>query len=380
MANRIENIVLIGNYLPDKQQSMHRFLHMLELNFKNQGLKVDVILPTVFLGKFSKNTNAGIGKFLGYFDKYLLFPLVLLLAKRKYNNSHTIFHICDHSNAVYISCLPQDRTVVTCHDVLAIRGAKGFKDAYCDASRMGKILQNWILNSLRKTKKIAFVSHTTSLQFAELCQDQIYSGHAEVIYNSLNGHFYPIDMNHALKALSFYPLLQSEPFILHVGSGLPRKNRKLLIEMLISLKDKWKGNICFVGEPLDEDSLKLINEFQLSHCVVVINSASHQILLSLYRLCSAFVFPSLSEGFGWPVIEAQASSAPVITSNIQPMPEIAGEFALCANPHDPKEFADAFLYLQDLTMRNLHIERGLENSKRFEMSSMINAYLKLYTL
>lgn len=378
MGSKIENIVLIGNYIPDKQQSMHRFLSMLELNFKSQGLKVDVILPTVFLGKFSKNTNTGLGKYFGYFDKYLLFPLVLLLKKRKYNNSHSVFHICDHSNAIYISYLPQNRTIVTCHDVLAIRGAKGFKDAYCDASSMGMILQNWILKSLQKTKKIAFVSQTTALQFDELCSEQKYNGHSELVYNSLNGNFYPMEINHALNALNNYPQLQTEPFILHVGSGLPRKNRKLLIEMLVILGPRWKGNVCFVGEELDQDSLKLINENQLSNRVVVISSANHQILLSLYRLCSAFVFPSFSEGFGWPVIEAQACSAPVITSNIQPMPEIAGKDALCANPHHPEEFAEAFLYLQDLKNRNLNIEQGLLNSKRFEMSSMINAYLNLY--
>ncbi len=353
---------------------------MLETNLISQGLKVDVLLPTVFLGKYIKNSFSGIGKYLAYFDKYLLFPLVLLLKKRMYNNAHSVFHICDHSNAMYISCLPKGRTIITCHDVLAIRGAKGFKDAYCEASYMGKILQNWILNSLKKVKKIAFVSETTALQFSELCKDQKYTGVSEVVYNSLNGHFYPIEINHALNVLNAYPLLQTEPFILHVGSGLPRKNRKLVIEMLILLKNKWIGNICFVGDALDEESQRLLENHGLTNRAVVINSASHQVLLSLYRLCSSFVFPSFSEGFGWPVIEAQASGASVITSSIQPMPEIAGKLALCANPHEPQEFADAFIYLQDLNNRNLNIEQGLENAKRFEMSSMVNNYLKLYNL
>jgi glycosyltransferase involved in cell wall biosynthesis len=106
----------------------------------------------------------------------------------------------------------------------------------------------------------------------------------------------------------------------------------------------------------------------------------HETLLALYSLCDAFIFPSFSEGFGWPVIEAQACGAPVIASDIEPMPEVSGGGALHANPKTAADFADAFLSLQNKALREQLVNKGFENCKRFSSEKMIDAYLLLHGL
>src|SRR5712675_779390 len=119
------HIILIGNYKPDDQVSMQRFTNMLEKGFNEAGITSEIWYPRVFFGKWVKQTFYGLGKWLGYIDKWIIFPFILKrrIRRSKRQNKSFSFHICDHSNAPYLKYLPVERTVITCHDVLAIMGA-----------------------------------------------------------------------------------------------------------------------------------------------------------------------------------------------------------------------------------------------------------------
>ena len=374
-------IILIGNYPPDRQESMERFTQMLYTGFNKCGISTEIWKPSVFFGKFSKSTNAGVGKWLGYLDKWIVFPIQLRIKSKKRNANNLRFHICDHSNAPYLSQLPPERTAITCHDVLAIRGALGYADAYCPASGPGKLLQKWILKNLSQANKIAFVSRTTLKQFQELASDSaIINKRLRVIYNAFNDDFFPSGGRVSEKILDKTGLKQHTPFLLHVGSDLPRKNRRLLIDMVHSLGTRWNGSICFAGQPADEYLLAHAKSLGLGERIVSVVRPEHETLVALYSNCDAFIFPSFSEGFGWPVIEAQACGAPVIASNIEPMPEVSGAAALHADPANPGDFADAFLSLKDSATRSEIIKRGIQNSNRFDSRQMIKAYLDLHEI
>ena len=374
-------IVLIGNYKPDKQESMIRFALMLQSGFNNAGFKTEIWWPTVFLGAYAKSTTSGIGKWLGYIDKFILFPVVLKWRSMKLKATNSIFHICDHSNAPYLKHLPADTTGITCHDVIAIRGGLGYADAYCDASKMGKILQRWILSNLCRAKLLAAVSTLTLNQLRKLLLYQsIENKNWQVIHNALNAEFTPIEEKKRGLLLLSTGLDPDTPFVLHVGSGLPRKNRRMLLDMVHVIKDEWKGNICFAGDPIDEKLLSLGESLGIEKRIVSVIKPDHDTLVALYNACEAFIFPSFSEGFGWPLIEAQACGAPVIASNIEPMPEISGRAALHADPHSPKKFAEAFLSLKDIGKRSEIVEKGFYNSRRFSLSNMIDKYLALHKL
>jgi glycosyltransferase involved in cell wall biosynthesis len=376
------HIILIGNYPPDKQQSMERFANMLANGFSKEGHAVTIWRPVVFFGRLFRSTTMGPGKWMGYIDKWVLFPIILhcRLLHKRYHSEDIRFHICDHSNSYYLKQLPIDRTVITCHDVLAIRGALGYADACVGASRTGKILQNWILNNLTSAHKLAAVSWTT---FQQLCAlDHIHpKDHSKnwmVIYNAFNADFRPISKEESAALLRKAGIDPAMPFLLHVGSGLPRKNRKLLIDMLIALGSRWNGDICFAGEAPDEELIMYINIMGLKSRIKTVVNPDHNTLVALYSTCAAFVFPSLSEGFGWPVIEAQACGAPVIASSLNPLPEVSGGAALHADPEKPADFADAFLSLQNRVTRYELIIKGFENTKRFNIKRMTHAYLNLH--
>ncbi|ADB42258.1 glycosyl transferase group 1 [Spirosoma linguale DSM 74] len=373
-------IVLIGNYPPDKQESMERFAQMMQTGFRNLGVTAEIWRPVVFFAKGASNTTVGLGKWLGYLDKWILFPLLLRWRLRAGHDT-VRFHICDHSNAPYLGHLPYERTGITCHDVLAIRGAMGFDDAYCPASGFGKILQKWILGHLSRAKLLATVSKLTLKQLTELAP-----GHPtpqqdwRVIHNAFNGHFWPMPEDEARELLHQKGIRLPEPFILHVGSGMTRKNRRMLLDMAAKAGSQWTGTICYAGHALEDELTQLANSYGLADRVVSVTQPDHNTLVALYSLCQAFVFPSFSEGFGWPLIEAQACGAPVITSTIEPMPEVSGGAALYASPSEPIAFAEALLALQNETTRAEFIRWGFDNAANFESDRIMNAYLDIHTL
>ncbi|HEY0055314.1 MAG TPA: glycosyltransferase family 1 protein [Pedobacter sp.] len=371
-------IILIGNYLPDKQESMIRFANLLDEEFKKAGIASEVWTPIALFGSRSQSTSVGLGKWLGYIDKYILFPFILGLKSKRLKNEEVRFHICDHSNAPYLKYLPANHSGITCHDVIAIRGGLGYGDLHQSPSRFGKIQQRWILSHLSRARYIAFVSKLTLKQFEELVDlkrpDQTY----KVIYNSFNADFRPIRKKEALVILEKFGINLSTPFLLHVGSGLPRKNRSLLLNMIQSSSEGMSLKVCFAGERLDNELVNYARQLNIESRVISIVKPDHETLVALYSACYAFIFPSFSEGFGWPVIEAQACGAPVIASNIEPMPEVSGGGALHADPNNPEEFIKALAQLEHETDRKQLINKGFENGLRFDKQQMIRQYLDLY--
>jgi hypothetical protein len=242
-------VILIGNYACDKQVSMNSFLNILVLGLKNEGFELEIWKPNVCFGYFVKNTNKGIGKWFGYIDKYVLTTIYFYIKVliHKLTQVNCVYHICDHSNSIYISLFPLNKILVTCHDVLAIRGALGFKDAFCEASGFGKILQHFILKNLKKNINIAFVSQNTKNQFIALRTNHFQNKY-QVIYNGLNADFKKLEVNEANTLMQKYSSFPTQKYILHVGSNLTRKNRVLLVKMIYELRDKYDGLLCFAGQ------------------------------------------------------------------------------------------------------------------------------------
>ena len=378
---RPEHFILIGNYPPDRQESMIRFANLLANGLQARGFSAEIITPNpIVLGKNS-NPGGSPAKWLGYVDKWILFPFTLRRIAKKMQREfgdQVFFHVCDHSNAPYLAHLPADRTVITCHDVLAIRGALGFPDSYCPASRAGVLLQKWILKNLRRAKKIACVSKLTLRQLIETAGEKNPPPGWTVVPNALNADFKKIEAENAVKILEQTGIKIPKPFLLHVGSNLPRKNRRMLLQMVAQSNPSWPGHICFAGEPADDALFAEARELKVFERVHSVAKPNHEMLCALYSLAHAFVFPSLSEGFGWPLIEAQACGTPVIASNFEPLPEVSGGTALHADPHDAKSFAGALQSLEDASVRNSLIERGEKNSAHFSAATMIDQYLSLH--
>lgn len=370
-------IILIGNYALDHQESMERFSIMLKRGFESQDYFAKLIRPMVLLGYPFFSTSHGIAKWLGYIDKWILYPFILIFYRLKYKNFY--FHVCDHSNAYYMRFLPSNRSSITCHDVLAIRGALGYNDAFCPSTKIGMYFQKWILRNLIKCNKIACVSSLTKNHLINLAGNED-GKFWKVIYNGFNAPFKIIpdsEIKKRFKNNRETLKLEKSKFLLHVGSGLPRKNRQLLVKMLVELNGKWDGLVCFAGKPIDRELAELIKNLDLSHRIVSVVSPDHDLLEAIFNKASFFIFPSFSEGFGWPLIEAQACGTPVIASNLMPMPEVGADGAFYASPYDPKEFAEIVLKENDIS-KNAVIKKGFDNIERYNFDNMINNYLKFF--
>ena len=372
------NVIIIGNYQKDKIESMNRFSLYLLKEYRQGGNEACIISAPVFFGKLT-DSNVGVGKWLGYLDKYVLMPFLLMYFKVKTRNQQNVFfHVADHSNAPYLMYLPKNKTLITCHDVLAIKGALGFKETMCASSSFGKLLQKWILANLLKAQRIAAVSNKTFADLMDLARlKNANPKNWKIIPNGFNNDFNRVSQQRIDELFGKLNVDLKTEFILHVGSSLPRKNRELLIKMIVELGDEYTGNIVFAGAGLDETLLDLINLHGLKNRVISIVKPNHETLNALYSACTAFVFPSWSEGFGWPIIEAQACGALVISSNVQPLPEVGSDGAIYCDPSNPKEFADAFLKLRNVEM-NVHLkELAYANSSKYKDFKMIDVYLLL---
>jgi glycosyltransferase involved in cell wall biosynthesis len=121
---------------------------------------------------------------------------------------------------------------------------------------------------------------------------------------------------------------------------------------------------------------KFIGVVGIGDRVKELGSVSNEDLCALYSRAEGLLFPSLEEGFGWPVLEAQASGCPVFTSNRAPMTEVGGDAAVYIDPNNPVTAAEVInQHLDDLQgMR----ERGLVNAQKFSNLKMRDAYIEIY--
>ena len=125
-------------------------------------------------------------------------------------------------------------------------------------------------------------------------------------------------------------------------------------------------------------SLALENQFGLADRVIEVETPNGETLKALYNLATAMVYPSRLEGFGWPIIEAQACGCPVICGNAAPLPEVAGEAGLYHDVDDEEGFARDLLLLGNPTERARWREKSLANAQRFSRQKMIAQYLEIY--
>ncbi len=368
------SITLIGNYRLHGQESMLRFANALAAGLTAESaLDVRLWQPVEVFGRFAADATVGVGKWLGYIDTHLLSPVIFRL--RRLFSPSDLYHVCDHSNAYYLAVLPKGRRSITCHDVIAIEAAQGDTDSTVVPSRFGRVLQRYVLRHLRRARRVACVSRHTLDRLVAVTgnTDLVASGDYRVIYNSFTTAFKPVQSPSG--GLQAYGLAGGRPYLFHIGSGHTRKNRKMLIQMLDLVRDEYPDLVvCYAGKPLGDDILGLAAQLGLSDRVVYAGKPTNEQLEELFGACAAFVFPSFAEGFGMPIIEAQACGAPVLLSDRVPMPEVAGRGAILASPTDPVSFADALRALQRDGVRDELIRLGFENIGRFELDNIIKQY------
>jgi glycosyltransferase involved in cell wall biosynthesis len=373
-------VVLIGNYPLDRQESMLRFRDLIQARLESRGFSTESIFPRGYVGRI---LHKGVpAKWLRYIDKYILFPpgLAMRLSRirRKFPRRKVVVHICDHANAVYASLARNWFPVlVTCHDLLAVRGARG-EDTYCPASGFGKLLQAAILRGIGNATFVACISRATQSDLIRLSGPSM-AERSQVVPLTLNYPYRALPRDEAPGGLARAGIdLPFHGFVLHVGSGHPRKNREALLLSVARIKDSWPGKIVLAGEPLSSGEQALARSLGLEDRVRGISRPDNETLLALYNAAHCLIFMSHAEGFGWPILEAQASGCPVICSNRASVPEVAGEGALIHEPEDYAAIAEDIERLQEPAFRDALTALGFENARNYPSERMMGAYEEIY--
>lgn len=366
-------VLLIGNYPADQQQSMLRFAEMMFRGLTSKGVPVELIRPRPVLGRI-RLAGHFLGKWLGYVDKFVLFRREL----RRRLAECDLVHICDHSNAIYGGWISNRPVVVTCHDLLAVRGALG-EVPDTAASATGKYLQRWIVSGLRKASAIACDSSATMRDVVRIVGQR--NGRPELSRIYLGNH-YPyrrIAPGRVRELLATVKGLSPEhSFVLHVGSNLKMKNREGVLRIFARIKDQWQGQLVFAGLALTPALRSLGQKLGVLERVIEVQGPNNELLEALYNGALVLLYPSRFEGFGWPIIEAQACGCPVICARREPMSEVAGEAGLTTEAGDEEGMARALLSLTNPAERTRWSEKSLKNVRRFNAEEMVEQYIALY--
>ncbi len=177
-----------------------------------------------------------------------------------------------------------------------------------------------------------------------------------------------------------------KPYVLFVGRIEVKKNLINLISAykLLRKERKIKHKLVLVGKPgfgYDEIKEAIKNPDEIKNDIIETGFVSDEVLSALYQNASVFVFPSLHEGFGIPILEAFNAEIPVVTSNTSSMPEVAGNAAILVNPKKPFEIAAAIS--QILNKPDLAKKLVLAGKKRlldYDWEKTAKNLLKILTL
>jgi glycosyltransferase involved in cell wall biosynthesis len=275
---------------------------------------------------------------------------------------------------MYTSWIGARPTLVTCHDLLAVRGALG-EQTDCPASATGRLLQAWIVAGMRRAGAIAAVSAYTRSDVERIvgCQPP-----CMVVHNGLNHPYRPLGIAECHARLARHAGSTGRPFIIHVGSNEPRKNRAGVLRIAALLRERFAGDLLIVGKPLSPELMAQAQALGISERIRQLADVTSSELEALYGLAHALLYPSRFEGFGWPIIEAQACGCPVVCSDCGPFREIAGDGALIRATADEQGMADELVALVEPARRSALIAQGFVNARRFAGAAMIERYVEAY--
>jgi glycosyltransferase involved in cell wall biosynthesis len=378
-------IIFIAHPLFLGSHSMARFANMLANGMAIRGHQTEIWRPKAV---FSKIPVKKLKKWLGYIDQYIVFPLVLK-RRMKLEKNKVLYVLTDHALGPYVPLTSDKPHVIHCHDFLAQRSALGEIPENV-TSLSGKLYQAYIRNGYTKGNNFISVSEKTRTELKDFLTEQ--PEVSEMVYNGLSNAFKPGSIEEARVKLGLeFNLNLSKGYILHVGGNQWYKNRVGVIEVYT----KWRKDyhtplpLLLIGESPSAELTSMKDRSEFGEDIYFFSEIKDETVRLAYSGASVFLFPSIAEGFGWPIAEAMASGTPVVTTNAVPMTEVAGEAAYFIEPKPitatliPQwAFEAAFTINKVLSLsendRKKVVNDGIENSKRFNEKTSLDEIETIY--
>jgi glycosyltransferase involved in cell wall biosynthesis len=379
------NIIFFSHPAFLKLTSMDKYARMLSEGMSARGHTTQVWYPKDFfyklpLGRFLR-------KWMGYVDAYIIFPLaVKYRLRRDYNDS--LFVFIDQALGPWVPLVKDKAHMVHCHDLLALRSANGdFPEN--NTGWTGKQYQKFILNGYKGSKNFICVSNETRLQLQHYVGRP--SGFDKVVYNGINQHFKQLECIASRAYITDTTGIGTQNgYIVHVGGNQWYKNRAGVIQIY----DAWRAMyeqvlpLLLIGEEPNNELLLLSAQSPYSKDIHFLSGKSDDFIQYAYSGASVLLFPSIAEGFGWPIAEAMSCGCLVITTGQAPMTEVGGSSAFYINRRPTGSAtkvwaAESSVLLQNvLSLPDNHkqtaITNGLQHVKKFQASNTLDQIEKLY--
>lgn len=304
------------------------------------------------------------------FESQVLFP------RQVARTGVDMMHFFHHGDAPSRPSIPH---VVTVLDLIPLR----FPHLYTatKSNLRFKFARFLELQAIRKAQGLFAISEATKKDVVELLG--VSPEKVQVTPLAINSSFSP-DSASKLPAV-VEPYLGQRQLLLYVGGIDPRKNVRFLIDILAGVYSEGQHRplLLLAGNISQDDQYPLlkkkITELGMQDAVLELGRVSDEELLGLYQNVDAFLFPSLYEGFGFPVLEAMGCGCPVLAANNSSIPEVAGQAALLLEDNDLRSWVEAVSALLSFPeLQKSYCEKGLLRAKEFSWKKTAEATIDGY--
>jgi glycosyltransferase involved in cell wall biosynthesis len=370
-------------------QSMPRYASMIKEGMIKRGHTVQQLwTPKPYF--YNLPCRGNLKKWLGYVDQYVLFPLEVKFKLRECSTD-TLFVFADQALGPWVPLVRDRLHIVHCHDFLALKSALGTIPEN-PTSGTGKIYQNFIRKGFSKGRNFISISQKTQDDLHLLHQGKIEI--SEVGYNGLNRPFQQLEMEKSRVVLGGQLQLDlSKGYIVHVGGNQYYKNRKGVIAIYSAWRSTSPINLplLLIGEAPSAELEKVSENSLFKKDIHFIKGLADEFINMVYSGASCLLFPSLDEGFGWPIAEAMACGCPVITTDEAPMTEVAGQaaFLISRKPMNPVlvndwavNSAKQISKIMELSEgeKQLSLNAGFNQVKKFNAAASLDKIEEFYEL
>jgi len=285
-----------------------------------------------------------------------------------------LFHGIGNTGPVF---LPGNiKRVLTIHDVMFLKPVSELPRSPSMYQRMGRIYRRIIAPRAGRRADLTFTDSEFSRQDILASIPGLDPAKVEVAYAGLPGHFLQ-----AVRTEVAHPL-EGRPYLLHLGALDPRKNTALVVKCYLSLRraNAIQEQLVILGlKDLSALGLSPAESQEAQAWLHFPGYVPAQDIPAYYRHAKAFLFPSLYEGFGIPLLEAMACGTPIITSNTTSLPEIAGDAALLIDPKDGEALKKTILdLLGDSSLGTALVAKGTGRIRDFTWNHTAEQVLRSY--